>query len=175
MAFVPATMKASVALRAFSLITIVSLVYPIKVIRIFNTYGTFMDPNDGRVVSNFICQALRGEDITIYGQGEQTRSFCYVDDLVRGMIAMMNSPVEFLGPVNLGNPNEFTIKELALKVLEKIETPSKLIYRDLPQDDPQFRRPDITLARTKLNWEPTIMLDEGLDHAIEYFKERLSL
>lgn len=147
----------------------------IKVIRIFNTYGTFMDPNDGRVVSNFICQALRGEDITIYGQGEQTRSFCYVDDLVRGMIAMMNSPVEFLGPVNLGNPNEFTIKELALKVLEKIETPSKLIYRDLPQDDPQFRRPDITLARTKLNWEPTIMLDEGLDHAIEYFKERLSL
>ena len=147
----------------------------IKVIRIFNTYGTFMDPKDGRVVSNFICQALRGEDITIYGNGQQTRSFCYVDDLVRGMIAMMNSHDDFLGPVNLGNPNEFTIKELALKVLEKINNGSQLIYHDLPQDDPQFRRPDITLARTKLNWEPTIMLDEGLDKSIAYFKRRLGL
>ena len=147
----------------------------IKVIRIFNTYGTFMDPNDGRVVSNFICQALRGEDITIYGSGEQTRSFCYVDDLVKGMIAMMNSSSDFLGPVNLGNPNEFTVKELAYKVLEKLKTNSKLIYHELPQDDPKVRRPDISLARTKLNWEPSIMLDEGLDKAIAYFKERLGL
>lgn len=147
----------------------------IKVVRIFNTYGTFMDPQDGRVVSNFICQALHGEDITIYGQGLQTRSFCYVDDLVRGLIAMMNSQADFLGPVNLGNPNEFTIKELAELVLAKVSSKSQLRYQDLPQDDPKCRRPDITMARRELNWEPIIMLSDGLDRTIAYFKKRLAL
>lgn len=147
----------------------------IKVVRIFNTYGTFMDPQDGRVVSNFICQALHGEDITIYGQGLQTRSFCYVDDLVRGLIAMMNSQADFLGPVNLGNPNEFTIKELADLVLAKVSSKSHLRYQDLPQDDPKCRRPDITMARRELNWEPIIMLSDGLDRTIAYFKKRLAL
>lgn len=145
----------------------------IKVIRIFNTYGTFMDPDDGRVVSNFICQALEGKDITIYGDGSQTRSFCFVDDLVRGIIAMMESDTSFTGPVNLGNPGEFTIKELAEKVVAKIDTPSKVVYLDLPSDDPKVRRPDIALAKEKLGWEPVIKLDEGLDKSIAYFKQKL--
>lgn len=145
----------------------------IKVIRIFNTYGPFMDPHDGRVVSNFICQALRGEDLTVYGHGEQTRSFCFVDDLVAGMIAMMNSPAEFLGPVNLGNPGEFTIGQLAQKVLELIPSCSLLVYKDLPQDDPRCRRPDITLAKQQLKWQPTIDLNTGLQRSIPYFTERL--
>lgn len=145
----------------------------IKVIRIFNTYGPFMDPKDGRVVSNFICQALRGEDITIYGTGSQTRSFCYVDDLIAGMVAMMNSDPEFQGPVNLGNPGEFTIKELAKKVLSLVPTKSQLIQQELPQDDPKCRRPDISLAKSKLNWHPTIDLNEGLKRTIPYFSARL--
>ena len=135
----------------------------IKVIRIFNTYGPNMDPNDGRVVSNFICQALSGQDITVYGEGTQTRSFCYVDDLIEAMIRMMNSEKGFTGPVNTGNPGEFTIKELAEKVVAKIGGSSKVVYKDLPKDDPTQRRPDITLAKTKLNWEPHNQLDEGLD------------
>ena len=145
----------------------------IKVIRIFNTYGPRMDPKDGRVVSNFICQALRGEDITIYGQGTQTRSFCYVDDLIDAMIKMMQSPDDFVGPVNTGNPGEFTIKELAEKVIEKIGGNSKLRYCDLPKDDPTQRRPDISLAKEKLCWYPQINLDEGLDKTIEYFKNEI--
>ena len=146
----------------------------VKVIRIFNTYGPWMDPHDGRVVSNFICQALRGEDITIYGTGAQTRSFCYVDDLIAGMVAMMNSAPEFMGPVNLGNPGEFTIAQLATKVLELIPTSSQLITKDLPQDDPKCRRPDISLAQAKLGWRPTIDLTEGLKRSIPYFKARLA-
>ena len=128
----------------------------IKVIRIFNTYGPNMDPNDGRVVSNFICQALSGQDITVYGDGAQTRSFCYVDDLIEAMIRMMNSEKGFTGPVNTGNPGEFTIKELAEKVVAKIGGSSKVVYKDLPKDGPTQRRPDITLAKTKLNWKPHI-------------------
>ena len=149
----------------------------IKVIRIFNTYGPYMDPNDGRVVSNFVCQALRGEDLTIYGDGSQTRSFCYVDDLVNVIIKMMASEDEFLGPVNTGNPGEFTIKELAELVIEKINKRDnknlKVIYKPLPSDDPTQRRPDITLAKTKLGWEPTIKLNEGLDKTIEYFANKI--
>ena len=145
----------------------------IKVIRIFNTYGPNMDPQDGRVVSNFICQALRGEDITIYGDGSQTRSFCYVDDLIEAMGRMMNSPKDFTGPVNTGNPGEFTIKELAEKVVAKIGGKSKVVYRDLPKDDPTQRRPDITLAKNKLGWEPKVPLDEGLDKTIAYFKTQI--
>ena len=129
-----------------------------------------MDPNDGRVVSNFILQALRGDDITIYGDGSQTRSFCYVDDLIDGMIRMMNSDDAFLGPVNLGNPGEFTVKELAEKVIKMTESHSKLIYVDLPKDDPTQRRPVIELAKEKLGWEPKIKLEEGLQKTIEYFK-----
>ena len=136
-----------------------------------------MDPNDGRVVSNFICQALRGEDLTIYGDGSQTRSFCYVDDLVEVIIKMMATEDEFLGPVNTGNPGEFTIKELADLVIEKVNKRNnshlKVIYKPLPSDDPTQRRPNITLAKTKLNWEPVIELSEGLDKAIEYFAERI--
>lgn len=147
----------------------------IKVIRIFNTYGPKMDPNDGRVVSNFICQALTGQDITIYGDGSQTRSFCYVDDLIEAMVRMMNSEDGFTGPVNTGNPGEFTIKELAEKVVAKIGGSSKVIYKDLPADDPTQRRPDITLAKTKLGWEPKIQLDEGLDKTIAYFKTQINL
>jgi UDP-glucuronate decarboxylase len=147
----------------------------IKVIRIFNTYGPNMDPNDGRVVSNFICQALSGQDITIYGDGHQTRSFCYVDDLIEAMIRMMNSPKDFTGPVNTGNPGEFTIKELAEKVIAKIGGSSKIVYKALPSDDPTQRRPDITLAKSKLGWEPKIQLDEGLDKTIAYFKTQLNL
>ena len=149
----------------------------IKVIRIFNTYGPFMDPNDGRVVSNFICQALRGEDLTIYGDGSQTRSFCFVDDLVDVIIKMMASEDSFLGPVNTGNPGEFTVKELAELVIEKVNKRNnkdlKVVYKDLPLDDPTQRRPDITLAENKLNWKPQIKLSEGLDRTIEYFDKKL--
>lgn len=142
----------------------------IKVIRIFNTYGPNMNPNDGRVVSNFIVQALKGQDITIYGDGSQTRSFCYVSDLVEGMIRMMNSRDGFTGPVNLGNPGEFTMLELAEKVLAQTGSSSKIIYEPLPQDDPTQRKPVIDLAKKELDWEPTIPLDEGLSKTIEYFK-----
>jgi len=142
----------------------------IKIIRIFNTYGTRMHPQDGRVVSNFIMQALRGEDITIYGDGNQTRSFQYVDDLLEGMTRMMNSRDGFIGPVNIGNPNEFTIRELAEKVIEQIGTKSKLVFHPLPQDDPTQRQPDISLAKKELNgWEPKVELKEGLAKTIAYF------
>jgi UDP-glucuronate decarboxylase len=144
---------------------------PIKVMRIFNTYGPRMLPNDGRVVSNFIVQALSGKDITIYGDGSQTRSFCYVDDLITGMTALMESREAFTGPVNIGNPNEFTIKQLAEKVIELTGSTSKLIYQELPQDDPKVRRPDISLAKEELNWEPTVQLEEGLKKTIAFFKE----
>ncbi len=142
----------------------------IRIVRIFNTYGPRMHPFDGRVVSNFIRQALQGEDITIFGQGEQTRSFCYRDDLVEGLLRMMNGPDDFVGPVNLGNPDEFTIAELADLVLELTRSKSKLVRRPLPPDDPAKRRPDITLARQKLNWQPTVPLREGLAKTIEWFK-----
>ena len=144
----------------------------IRVIRIFNTYGPRMNPNDGRVVSNFIVQALRGEDITIYGDGKQTRSFCYVDDLIDGMVRMMNCE-DFTGPVNLGNPGEFTMLELADKVIRLTGSNSKLVYLPLPGDDPTKRRPVIDLAKEKLDWEPKVMLDEGLEKTIEYFKGTL--
>jgi len=142
----------------------------IKIIRIFNTYGPRMHPNDGRVVSNFIMQALHNEDITIYGDGSQSRSFCYVDDLLDGMIRLMNSREDFIGPVNVGNPNEFTIKELAEKVIELTGSKSKLIYQPLPSDDPLQRQPNISLAKKELGWEPRIQLKEGLMKTIEYFK-----
>jgi UDP-glucuronate decarboxylase len=142
----------------------------IKIQRIFNTYGPRMHPNDGRVVSNFIVQALKGKDITIYGDGMQTRSFCYVDDLLEGMVRLMNSREELTGPVNIGNPNEFTIKELAELVIELTGTHSKLIFEPLPSDDPMQRQPDITLAKKELGWEPKIQLREGLVHTINYFK-----
>ena len=145
----------------------------IKVIRIFNTYGTNMDMNDGRVVSNFIVQALNGEDITIYGDGMQTRSFCFVDDLIEGIVRMMNSDELFQGPVNLGNPGEFTMLELAEKVINHTNSESKIVYRDLPKDDPTQRKPDISLAKEKLGWEPKINLDEGLEKSIDYFKKEL--
>jgi UDP-glucuronate decarboxylase len=141
----------------------------IRVVRIFNTYGPRMHPNDGRVVSNFILQALRNEDITVYGNGQQTRSFCYVDDMVDGMIRMMNAPDGFTGPVNLGNPDEFTILELAEKIISVIQSDSKIIFKPLPQDDPLQRKPDIQLARDKLNWKPQIPLEVGLKKAIDYF------
>lgn len=142
----------------------------IKIMRIFNTYGPRMHPNDGRVVSNFIVQALRNEDITIYGDGSQSRSFCYVDDLLEGMIRLMNSREEFTGPVNIGNPNEFTILELAQKVIGLTGSRSKIIHMPLPSDDPTQRKPDITLARKELRWEPKVMLEEGLLKTINYFK-----
>lgn len=143
----------------------------IKIIRIFNTYGPNMNPNDGRVVSNFIVQALRGEDITIFGNGTQTRSFQYVDDLIEGMIRMMNSQKSFLGPVNLGNPHEFTMLELAEEIIKLTRSSSKIIFMDLPQDDPKQRKPDISLAKQRLNnWEPNIQLEEGLIKVIDYFK-----
>lgn len=141
-----------------------------RIIRIFNTYGPRMNPDDGRVVSNFIVEALKGEDITIYGDGSQTRSFCYVDDLVEGMYKMMEND-SFTGPVNLGNPGEFTMLELAEKILKMTASKSKLIYCPLPDDDPTKRRPDISLAKEKLGWEPRIKLDEGLEKTIAYFKE----
>jgi UDP-glucuronate decarboxylase len=141
----------------------------IRIVRIFNTYGPRMAVHDGRVVSNFIVQALRGENITIYGNGQQTRSFCYISDLVEGLVRMMNTE-GLTGPVNLGNPNEFTILELAEKILQKIKTSSEIEFRPLPNDDPVRRQPDISLAKSKLNWAPLIALDEGLDRTIEYFK-----
>ncbi|EKO38777.1 MAG: nucleoside-diphosphate-sugar epimerase [Solidesulfovibrio magneticus str. Maddingley MBC34] len=141
----------------------------IKVARIFNTYGPRMHPNDGRVVSNFIIQALRGEPLTVYGQGQQTRSFCYVDDLVEAFLRLMDTPDDFTGPVNTGNPGEFTILELAKLVIEYTGSKSIIDYRPLPQDDPKQRRPDITLAKAKLGWEPKVALAEGLKKTIEYF------
>lgn len=145
----------------------------IKVVRIFNTYGPRMHPNDGRVVSNFIVQALRGEDITIYGDGSQTRSFCYVDDLVEGLIRMMTSPGDFVGPVNIGNPGEFTMIELAEAVLRLTGSRSQLRFMPLPLDDPKQRQPDISLAKEKLAWEPTVPLELGLERTIAYFSELL--
>jgi UDP-glucuronate decarboxylase len=143
----------------------------IKVMRIFNTYGPRMDPNDGRVVSNFIVQALKGEDITIYGDGSQTRSFCYVDDLIDGMVKLMNSPAEFTGPVNIGNPGEFTMLELAECVLSLVKSKSKIVFMPLPQDDPKQRQPDISLAKKELDWEPKVALIEGLQKTITYFEK----
>lgn len=140
-----------------------------KIVRIFNTYGPNMHPNDGRVVSNFILQALRNEDITIYGDGSQTRSFCYVSDLIRGLMAMMATPDEISGPINLGNPGEFTIKQLAEAVIELTNSNSKLIYEPLPSDDPKQRKPDISKANEVLGWKPEIQLREGLARTIEYF------
>ena len=145
----------------------------IKIARIFNTYGPRMNVNDGRVVSNFIVQALKGEDITIYGEGEQTRSFCYVDDLIDGFIRLMNTADNVIGPINLGNPNEFTIRQLAERILTLTDSRSRLVFRPLPQDDPQQRQPDITKAKTVLGWQPSIMLDEGLKKTISYFDEFL--
>jgi UDP-glucuronate decarboxylase len=145
----------------------------IKIVRIFNTYGPRMLPDDGRVVSNFIIQALRGDDITVYGQGSQTRSFCYVDDLIEGMIRMMNSE-QFIGPVNLGNPEEYTILELARKIIDMTKSKSKITYKPLPSDDPRQRQPDITLAGQKLGWKPTVPVNEGLTRTIAYFKKELS-
>jgi UDP-glucuronate decarboxylase len=146
----------------------------IKVVRIFNTYGPRMHPNDGRVVSNFIVQALRGENLTIYGDGSQSRSFCYVDDLVEAMLRMMATPKEITGPVNIGNPNEFTIRELAQLVVELTGTRSKIVSEPLPSDDPRQRRPDIEKARELLDWEPTTQLREGLIKTIAYFDGLLS-
>ena len=146
----------------------------IKVARIFNTYGPRMHPNDGRVVSNFIVQALRGEDITIYGDGSQTRSFCYVDDLIEGFTRLMASDAGVTGPVNMGNPHEFTIRELAEAVLKKVGGSSRLVFKPLPQDDPKQRQPDITLAKAVLDWEPQVQLDAGLDKTIHYFRRRLA-
>ncbi len=147
----------------------------IKVVRIFNTYGPRMHPNDGRVVSNFIVQALRGEDITVYGNGSQTRSFCYVDDLVEGLVRMMASPTEITGPINMGNPTEFTIKDLAETTLQMVKGPSKLVFKPLPQDDPRQRQPDITIAQNKLAWKPITELEEGLRKTIAYFRDFLEL
>ena len=147
----------------------------IKVARIFNTYGPRMHPNDGRVVSNFIMQALRREPITLYGDGAQTRSFCYVDDLIEGLVRLMESPVALTGPVNLGNPNEFTIRELANEVIDLTASASALDFKPLPQDDPRQRKPDITLATTSLGWTPKTQLREGLTHTIDYFRSLIQL
>lgn len=146
----------------------------IRVIRIFNTYGPRMSAYDGRVISNFIVQALNDEDITIYGEGGQTRSFCYVDDLIEGMIRMMNGPDDFTGPVNLGNPSEFTIRELALKIIAMTGSHSRIVQLPLPQDDPERRKPDISLALEKLDWRPVVTLEEGLSRTIAFFQERLA-
>jgi UDP-glucuronate decarboxylase len=146
----------------------------IKVVRIFNTYGPRMHPNDGRVVSNFIVQALKGEDITIYGTGQQTRSFCYVDDLIEAMLRMMNTPADFPGPMNIGNPAEFTMIELAEKVLSLTNSRSKLVFLPLPADDPKQRRPDISLAKARIDWEPQVTLEDGLKETIAYFRKALS-
>jgi UDP-glucuronate decarboxylase len=145
----------------------------IKVIRIFNTYGPRMHPNDGRVVSNFIVQALRGEDVTIYGDGSQTRSFCYVDDLIEAMLRMMDSEKGFFGPINIGNPGEFTMLELAEKVLRLTGSKSRVVHKALPADDPKQRRPDISLARAKLDWQPRVALEDGLIETIAYFRKLL--
>jgi UDP-glucuronate decarboxylase len=146
----------------------------IKVLRIFNTYGPRMHPNDGRVVSNFIMQALKGDDITIYGDGTQTRSFCYVDDLVGAMVRAMNTPDEFTGPVNVGNPREFTILQLAELVLKLSGSKSKLVFKPLPADDPRQRQPDISLAKQALSWSPTTEIEQGLEQTIRYFKEKVA-
>ncbi len=145
----------------------------IKVARIFNTYGPRMHPSDGRVVSNFICQALRGQDITIFGDGLQTRSFCYVDDLVSAFVLLMDSNSDITGPINLGNPNEFTMLELAERVLSIVGGSSKLIFKELPQDDPRQRQPDITKAKSMLKWEPSVQLDDGLSETVKYFRHLL--
>ena len=145
----------------------------IRIVRIFNTYGPRMCPDDGRVVSNFIVQALQGKDITVYGEGQQTRSFCYCDDMIEGFLRLMNQD-ELTGPVNIGNPGEFTILELAEKVIAQTGSKSKIIHEPLPEDDPQQRQPEITLAREKLGWEPTVTLDAGLKPTIEYFDKLLS-
>jgi UDP-glucuronate decarboxylase len=145
----------------------------IKVMRIFNTYGPRMQPNDGRVVSNFIVQALKGENITIFGNGMQTRSFCYVDDLIEGMYLLMNSRLGFTGPVNIGNPCEFSIIQLAKKIIELTDSKSKLVFYPLPQDDPMQRKPVIDLAKSEMNWEPMINLDSGLIYTINYFKKNI--
>ena len=146
----------------------------VKIVRIFNTYGPNMHPNDGRVVSNFIVQALRGDDITIYGDGNQTRSFCYISDLVEGLVRMMNTP-NFTGPVNLGNPEERTIKDLAALIIELTHSKSKLVFNPLPSDDPVKRKPDITLAGDKLKWNPAIDIQDGLKETIEYFKNKITV
>src|SRR5450759_4464470 len=145
----------------------------IKIARIFNTYGPKMNSNDGRVVSNFIVQALKGNDITIYGDGAHTRSFQYVDDLLDGLIKLMDTPDNFTGPVNLGNPVEFTIKALAEMIIKMTGSKSKIVYMPLPQDDPKQRKPDISLALKELNWKPTIRLETGLEKTIQYFRETL--
>jgi UDP-glucuronate decarboxylase len=147
----------------------------IKVVRIFNTYGPRMQPNDGRVVSNFIVQALRHQDLTIYGDGTQTRSFCYVDDLIEGMLRAMDTDKDFTGPVNLGNPTEFTMLELAEKVVRLTASKSRVVFRPLPEDDPMQRKPDIALAQSTLKWQPTVSLDEGLVLTVAYFKKLLGL
>lgn len=144
----------------------------IRVVRIFNTYGPRMLADDGRVVSNFVVQALKGDDITVYGDGSQTRSFCYVDDLIEGFVRLMNTE-DITGPVNIGNPGEFTMVELAEKVLQQVGGPSKLVYRPLPQDDPLQRQPDISIAKERLGWEPRVDLDAGLAKTIEYFRDRV--
>lgn len=145
----------------------------IRVVRIFNTYGPRMKPDDGRVVSNFIVQALKNQNITIYGDGKQTRSFCYVDDMVKGIVGMMNASDDLVGPVNLGNPNEFTILELAKRVVELTNSKSQIIFNPLPEDDPVRRNPDISIAKERLTWEPVVQLDEGLKKTIKYFEELL--
>jgi UDP-glucuronate decarboxylase len=145
----------------------------IKVARIFNTYGPRMHPADGRVVSNFIVQAIRGEPITLYGDGSQTRSFCYVDDLIGGLVRLMDSPDEVTGPINIGNPSEFSMRQLAEIVVEKVGGSSEISYEPLPADDPRQRQPDISCARATLEWEPTVTLDLGLDRTIAYFRELL--
>ncbi len=145
----------------------------IKVARIFNTYGPKMHPNDGRVVSNFIVQALKGEDLTVYGNGDQTRSFCYVDDLINALMRLMATPDGFVGPVNLGNPSEFTILELAEKILDLTNSKSKIIFHPLPSDDPTQRKPDISMAKENLKWEPKVKLEDGLKMTISYFEELL--
>ena len=167
------TMKANGALRRYSLIIGVSTSSD-QGRRIFNTYGPRMHPHDGRVVSNFIVQALAGEDITIYGDGTQSRSFCYVDDLIEAMIRAMNTPDDFTGPINIGNPTEFTITELAERVLELTGSRSKLVYRPLPSDDPRQRQPDISLARSMLDWSPKVALRDGLEKTVAYFRAAAS-
>jgi UDP-glucuronate decarboxylase len=144
----------------------------IKVVRIFNTYGPRMHPDDGRVVSNFIIQALKGQDITVYGDGTQTRSFCFVDDLVEAMLRTMVTPDEFTGPINIGNPTEFTMLELAELVLKMTRSKSKLVFKPLPSDDPRQRQPDISLAQELLGWSPTTELEQGLERTIRYFRDR---
>ena len=143
----------------------------ISIMRIFNTYGPRMLPNDGRVISNFVVQALQGKSLTVYGDGKQTRSFCFVDDLINGMVSMMESDDNFIGPVNLGNPNETSIKQLASKIIDLTESKSKIVYKNLPMDDPKRRKPDISLANEKLKWSPVCDLENGLERTIEYFKK----